>query len=87
MKSTTIIMKCTASMRHAVANLAMNDAHNLLEHAQLMQGGYRSEKAEMLLNQAADHESVWPCVTCLAAWNDLKTDKLTRSEEGDSGND
>lgn len=33
------------------------------------------EKAERLLNQAADHESVWPCVACLAVWNDLQMRK------------
>ena len=30
------------------------------------------EKAGSILALAAGHESVWPCVACLAAWNDLK---------------
>lgn len=31
------------------------------------------EKAGSMLTLAADHEPVWPCVACLAAWNDLET--------------
>lgn len=28
--------------------------------------------AEKMMKLAADHGSVWPCISCLAAWNDLK---------------
>lgn len=31
-----------------------------------------TEKAEQMLELAANHDSVWPCVASLAAWNDLK---------------
>ena len=30
------------------------------------------DNADRMLTLAADHGSVWPCVACLAAWNDLK---------------
>ncbi len=31
-----------------------------------------NEPAGRMLRLAADHEEVWPCISCLAAWNDLK---------------
>ena len=30
------------------------------------------ETAGRMLRLAADHEEVWPCISCLAAWKDLK---------------
>ena len=40
------------------------------------------EKAGSVLTLAADHESVWPCVACLAAWNDLEEKRKWRTGNG-----